>query len=204
VARIGISITKSFPFRNGTQEFSNVYYYDSIGNLPDQAEAAALIDEVTAFEKPWHTTGATFVRGRCWSAGGSPGSNEMIDQHNLSGTGAIGSMTTMDKERAYLFRIRAGNDSRGNPVYLRKWYHCNGVFPGATSVSDAILQNTSGFSAGQRAGMEATMNTAGAVGGGAEEWKLCSKNGRFPDAGAAWSAHQFLEHHQLGDMWRAQ
>lgn len=203
MARIGISITKSFPFRNSTQEFSNVYYYDNALGGTTQAEAAALIDELTAFEKTIHTSNATFVRGRCWTQGGGPGSNEMIDQHNLSGTGSTTPDTSCDKERAYLFRIRAGVDGRGNPVYLRKWYHCNGSFPGGT-VSSSILANTSGFTQTQRDNMAANMQTIGGIGGGSEPYKICSKNGRFPTAGATWSAHAFLEHHQLGDQWRAQ
>jgi hypothetical protein len=31
MARIGLSITKSVAFRNSTQEFSNVYYYNNGG-----------------------------------------------------------------------------------------------------------------------------------------------------------------------------
>jgi hypothetical protein len=203
MARIGLSITKATPFRNSTQEFSNVYYYDLTGNLPDEAEATALIDEVVAVEKTFHTTQATFVRGRLWSAGGSPGTNNMIAQKNLSGNGTITADSNMDKERAFLFRIRAGNDSRGNPVYLRKWYHCNGPFPGSPAPVPAGIQaNVSGFTQPQRDAMASNMDTLAEI-GGVGAWILCSKNGRLFDSGANFQAHQFLEHHQFGDMWRA-
>jgi hypothetical protein len=201
--RIGISITKSTAFRNSVQEFSNVYYYEITGTLPNQTEAAALIDELVTHEKSWHTTGATFVRGRCWSAGGSPGTNEMIDQHNLSGTGSVSADGSVDKERAYLFRIRAGNDSRGNPVYLRKWYHCNGIFPGAATLSTAIIANTAGFTQTQRDAMAGNVDTIAEI-GALGVWVLCSKNGRLFGEGQNFQAHQFLEHHQFGDQWRAQ
>jgi hypothetical protein len=204
MARIGVSITKSVPFRNSVQEFSNVYFYDSVGALPTQAEAISLIDSIVAEEKTWHSTAVTFVRGRLWSQTGDKATSEMIDQHNLSGTGARSTVAGMDKERAYLFRIRAGSDSRGNPVYLRKWYHSCGQFATGIPPSTAVLENTSGFAQADRDTMAGIMSTIGATGGGAEAWKLCSKNGRFPTAGANFQAHQYLEHHQMGDMWRAQ
>jgi hypothetical protein len=32
---------------------------------------------------------------------------------------------------------------------------------------------------------------------------IVAKSGRNTTAGANWEAHRYLEHHQLGDMWRA-
>jgi hypothetical protein len=200
---IGISITKSTPFRNSNQEFSNVYYYDITGSLPTQPQAAALIDELVALEKTFHSTAVTFVRGRLWSAGGSAGTNEMIDQHNLSGTGTTTLVTNMDKERAFLFRVRAGNDSRGNPVYLRKWYHSCGRFDTAVAVSTQALENSSGFTQAERDTMANKMNTVRDI-GGAGPWTLIAKSGRKPPDENPFQCHQFLEHHQMGDMWRAQ
>jgi hypothetical protein len=200
---IGISITKSTPFRNSVQEFSNVYYYQITGTLPSQGEADILIDELTAIEKTFHAIGVTFVRGRLWSAGGSPGTNEMISQKNLSGVGSMGSVSGMDKERAYLFRLRAGNDSRGNPVYLRKWYHSCGQFDNTITPGSIILDNTTGFSQSQRDTMANKMNTIRDI-GGAGPWTLCAKSGRTPPDENNFQCHQYLEHHQMGDMWRAQ
>lgn len=202
MARIGVSITKSTPYRGSAQEFSNVYHYESIGGLPSVSEADSIIDELTAAEKQFHSDVCTFVRGRLWSQQGSPATNEMISQKNLSGTGIKGTDTSMDKERAFLFRIRAGNDSRGNPVYLRKWYHVCCAFS-STSNSASLLQQTTSMNQTTRDSNVALMNTVGAVGGGTEPWKLCSKSGRFPTAGQNWSCHAYLEHRQLGDMWRA-
>lgn len=203
MARIGISITKSTSFRGATQEFSNTYYYENNGALPDAAGADALIDELTANEKTFHSNLVTFVRGRCWSQIGSKEQNEMISQKNLSGTGSTGTAANMDKERAFLFRRRAGVDSRGNPVYMRKWYHSCGVFVTGQTLSTALLENTSGFSQAQRDAQVNAMETVwelAAAGGG---WSICSKNGRQTSSSVT-SAHQYLEHHQLGDMWRAQ
>jgi hypothetical protein len=138
-----------------------------------------------------------------WTQGGAPSANNMISQKNLSGTGSKTPLGTMDKERAYLFRIRAGVDSRGNPVFLRKWYHNGGPFVTGLVISNGILANTSGFSTTERGNMVAAMQAIGDANGSASSPKICAKSGRLPDAGANWSAHQFLEHHQLGDQWRA-
>jgi hypothetical protein len=201
--RIGVSITKSISFRNSTQEFSNVYYYEVL-TLPDESQALTIIDNLVTLEKTFHGTDATFIRGRLWSQIGSPSQNNMLAQKNLSGTGSKTPLGTMDKERAYLFRLRAGVDSRGNPVYLRKWYHNGGPFITGLSISNAILANTSGFSQTERDNMRNAMQAIGDANGSPLTPRLCSKGGRLPDQAASWSAHQFLEHHQLGDQWRAQ
>jgi hypothetical protein len=201
--RIGISITKSTSYRNSTQEFSNVYYFELTGTLPNQTQAEGFIDEQVNKERPVHSSAVTFVRGRCWSQIGDKTQNEMIAQKNLSGTGASAGSTTMDKERAVLIRLRAGVDSRGNPVYFRKWYHCCGSF-GSVGFTSAHLQQTSGLSQGERDSITSQVSTIFEIGTSGGAGKICSKNGRAPTAGQPIQAHQFLEHHQLGDQWRAQ
>lgn len=180
-----------------------MYYYDGLAALPNETAALAVIDQVSDREKTWHATTVTFVRGRLWSQVGTPSQNNMIAQKNLSGTGARTAIS-YDKERAFLFRLRAGVDIRGNPVYLRKWFHACGQFVSAQAPSASVLDNTSGFSQADRDAQVAAMNSIGAISAGGVEGVLCAKGGRLPTAGATWSAHQFLEHHQLGDQWRAQ
>lgn len=202
MARIGIAITKRVVFRNSTQEFSNVYYYDGLLGTPSNAEADALIDQASNREKAWHGVQVSFIRGKCWSQVGTPSQNNMLAQKNLSGTGALADNAQMDRERAFLFRLRAGNDSRGNPVFLRKWYHAAANM-GAVAISAGILTNQSGFTSGERTTIVNTMNAIGSIGSGSTLGTLCAKNGRQPTPGAQWEAHQFLEHHQLGDQWRS-
>jgi hypothetical protein len=127
-----------------------------------------------------------------------------MSQKNLSGTGARSTIAALDKERAFLFRIRAGVDSRGNPVYLRKWYHACGNFVTTVTITDAMLANTAGFSTGDRTNLVGAMNAIGDGNGAPLQPALCAKGGRGISGGATWSAHQYLEHHQLGDQWRAQ
>lgn len=198
-----MSITKNTTFRNAVQEFSNVYYYD-VNNKPSITQADAFIDNLTSLEKTFHGTNVNFVRGRCWTETGNKVTNEMISQKNLSGTGARSPSTAPDKERAWLFRLRAGVDTRGNPVYLRKWYHACAEFVVSQGVPSSITSNVSGWSNAERTAQVNAMNAIGNANGSPELPVLVAKSGRPPTGGANWEAHQFLEHHQLGDQWRAQ
>jgi len=203
MARIGVSITKSTAFRLSTQEFSNVYYFEVL-TLPSQAAAETIIDNIVTLEKTFHGTNVTFVRGRVWSETGNKATNEMIAQKNLSGTGARSIATVPDKERAFLFRIRAGVDSRGNPVYLRKWYHACAEFVASQGIPGTVNDNSAGWTQAQRDAQVAAMNAIGNANGSAGNPALVAKSGRGITGGSTWQAHQFLEHHQLGDQWRAQ
>lgn len=180
-----------------------MYYYELVESLPTASEAAAIIDNITAKEKLIHSGFVTFVRGRCWSQTGSAGGNEMIEQHNLSGLGSNSNASNIDRERAYLFRVRAGTDSRGNPVYLRKWYHTCGSGPGGYTPSVAQLENTAGFSAANKSAIEAPIQTFLGLTAGGKTGSLVSKSGRPFTAGQGFVSHGFYEHHQLGDQWRS-
>jgi hypothetical protein len=203
MARIGLSITKSVAFRNSNQEFSNVYYYEGYPSNPTVAEAEGFIDTQTAREKGIHSTSVSFVRGRLWSQVGTPSGNEMIAQKNLSGNGTQSADASMDRERAVLLRRRAGNDVRGNPVYLRKWFHCCGSF-GGVSFSSSIQANTASIPQATRDVLAAEGNQFNTLGPIGNQGTLCAKNGRQPGIGTVWEAHAYLEHHQLGDQWRRQ
>lgn len=202
MARIGISITKRVAFRDSTQEFSNVYYYDG-GTLPNASDANDMIDLVANREKTFHSTDVSFMNGRLWSQTGDKATSNMIQQKTLSGTGARPPGTAVDRERAFLFKLRAGSDSRGNPVYLRKWFHACGAFVSTTVPSNAQLVQSTGFSQAERDAQVAQMNNIGDLSPVGTLFKLCAKSGRLPDAGASWQAHKYLEHHQLGDQWRS-
>lgn len=203
MARVGLSITKSCTFRNATQEFSNVYYFNGGVSLPSTSDADSLIDAVKSFEAGIHAGNVTFVRGRIWSDTGSKATNEMITQKLLSGTGSLGSLV-YDKERAFLFRLRAGNDSRGQPVYLRKWYHTGGNGPGNVAVQTNVMGNTTGFTSTERNNMASAVNTCQQFIIGGIPYSLCAKGGRVPGIGENFVCHPFFEHHQMGDQWRSQ
>lgn len=196
---IGVSITKRVSYRESTQEFSNVYFYE-ITPVPTNAAAAdPIIDEVKAYEVPLHSTEVTFVRGRLWTAGGSPAANEMISQKNLSGTGNQAPNSSLDRERAVLAYWPAGVDSRGKPVFLRKWYHSCGGCAGVAFVAGEMQQTVS-LTSTKRDQIAAAVNDVEIIQGGAGT--LRAESGRQRTGNIL--IHKFLEHHQLGDQWRAQ
>jgi hypothetical protein len=104
----------------------------------------------------------------------------------------------MDRERAFLVRWAAGKDIRGKPVYLRKWFHSCGSANGATA-STGILQQTIAFAPTVKAVVESKAEELREI-GALELVNMCSATGRNAEGGA--KCHDWLEHHQLGDMWR--
>lgn len=200
MARVGVSITKTCTFRGVAQPFSNTYYYET--PLPVVASVAdSLIDNIVAKEKAIHSTAVTFSRGQCWSAGGTKAENQMITQKALSGTGTGGTPSSaMDKERAFLVRFRAGVDSRGNPVYLRKWWHLDVGTIGGAAVDNSMLQNTAQLTTAQRNSLVATADAFKSITALPQNFDLVSEKGRTISGSTV--AHPYLEHHQLGDQWR--
>ena len=202
MAIVGLSVTKEVAFRDAIQPFSNVYFYNNgLGGVPTVAQAEALLDAVVTQEKTFHSNLVTFTFGRIWHQTLTEIGTTMLIQKPLSGTGSAGADSGLDKERAFLFRWRAGNDERGTPVYLRKWYHSCGVFPGGALLG-TVMANATGFSGAQRTAMAGNANVVKTQSAGGGGWELCSKGGRGITAGENAVAHQYLEHHQLGDQWR--
>jgi len=200
MARLGCSITKSTSFRGVAQEFSNTYYYE-YGGVVGEGAGISLIDALVALEKPIHASSVTFVRGRCWTAGGTNAQNTMIAQKALSGTGTnAGSLSSVDKERAFLVRFRAGNDSRGNPVYLRKWWHLDLGAIASTTISNDVGRNIAQLPQAVRDQLVTWADQFKSVTVSGLSATLVAESGRGIDG--ATQAHPYLEHHQLGDMWR--
>lgn len=199
MGQISIAVTKRAAFRDSTQEWQNVYVYGSLGLNPTQAAAESLIDEVVTKEKAFHSTLVSFVLGRCWSSGGTKAENEMIAEKTLSGTGSTATSTANDVERAVLVQWPAGFDTKGRPVKLKKWYHCHGAF-GSVVLSNAILQNFTGFTAANRTAIETLVDTLTRIGNSV--WGLKAESGRERTGAGGPIAHKYYEHHQLGDQWR--
>jgi hypothetical protein len=197
--RFGISILKSTAFRDSIQEFSNIYHYAGIGSMPNAAQANALIDELTANEKVFHSSAVSFVRGMLWKADGTKAENVMISQKLLSGEGSTPTTPGFDRERAFLVQWPAGTNSRGKPVRLKKWYHSCGQF-GGFQITNGHMSNVSGFSSAERAEIANTADSVTRI-GTTDEWGLVAPSGRERNGGAP-IAHRYLEHHQLGDQWR--
>jgi hypothetical protein len=208
LSRFGIQVEKSISYRGATQPFSNTYYYEiAAANTPADnpgviGVANDMLDDVVAAERAAHGTNVNFVMARCWSQIGTPSQNEMIVQRPLTGTGAVGSPpTSIDRERAFLVRFRAGSDSRGRPVYLRKWFHLDVSLIGGETITPGQLQQTAQLTTNQRNALQTLGNALKNITPGAGPVaELVSKQGR--QITGATTAHPYFEHHQLGEAWR--
>jgi hypothetical protein len=192
-----VAIEKQVSFRLANQPFANVYHYE--GATLTAANATALANSVKTKEVDLHSLDVTFIHYRVWSAGGTPASNNMIAQGNLSGTGNQASNTSMDRERAVLVQWPAGVNIRGQPVTLKKWYHSCGSCAGITFPA-SLLQNTAEIPAANRTTIATAANALLSDSVGGNVYNLVAASGR-PATGTC-VAHRFLEHHQLGDQWR--
>jgi hypothetical protein len=179
------------------QEFSNVFHYKN-ALVPTPGDFSGIRDEMKTTLVALHSTDVSFVRYRVWSFGGTPAENNMLEQGTLGGTGSQATNASMDRERAFLIRWPAGEDIRGKPVYLRKWFHSCGAANGIT-VGGAVLQQTTALISTQRSAIADKANELRNV-GTTEAFELCSSKGRFAEGNA--QCHAWLEHHQLGDAWR--
>ncbi len=195
--RIGIQITKSVLFRGVQQEFHNIYHFNLATAVTAPSEN--LVDELVTKERTLHAASVAFRRAAVWSAGGTKAQNQMLFQKNLSGTGNETNAASMDRERAILIRWPAGFDSRGMPVYLRKWYHVCGQIGAHAIAASGILANEIGLTDGQRSGIAGIADGVRNIGTG-DFWSLVGPGGR-ETTGAA-QCHKYLEHHQMGDAWR--
>jgi hypothetical protein len=200
---VGVSIEKAFSFRGGTQPFANVYYFEGAVTIEATTALTALVDKIVAKEKERFSTEVSFVRGRCWKADGTKAENVMIVDKALSGTGALSPSLNLDRERAFLVRYRAGVDSLGRPVYLRKFWH----FDSSTFFSDSItndqLKNKTTLSQTARTAFEGFADFFKVISDGVAglpNMNLVSKKGRAITGGT--QGHPFIEHRQLGDEWR--
>jgi hypothetical protein len=201
--RFGVNILKSFPYRGGSQHHGNTYYYESNtgGAQPPIGTLDALVDDIVAKEKTKFSSQNSFVRGRLWSQLGSKELNNMLVDKILSGSGSATTHGNLDRERAILVRFRAGIDTRGRPVYLRKYWHIDAHISGS-SWSNGQLQQTAELTTGERTSIETFGNSFKSISVGTPSvlFTLVAKNGREIDG--ATQAHKFLEHHQLGEEWR--
>lgn len=193
----GVAVTKRVSFRNALQEFSNVYHYD--GPSVDDPTLSTLLDNIVVNELPIHSAEVSFVHGRVWTAGGTAGSNEMRVDKNLTGTGTGVNDSNMDRERAFLIQWPNGKNSKGRPVYLRKWYHTCGA-PIGQVVANGIKQQTQQITSTLLTELLTRCDNFESINAAGSTFTLCSPRGRGPTG--AIQVYPWLEHHQLGDMWR--
>src|SRR5215204_349550 len=198
--RYGLAIQKRVAYRGGIQHFNNTYYYQTDIGTANLNDLNLLVDEVVAKEKAMFATAVTFVQARLWSQIGTPAENEMLIDKALTGTGALIPGAYHDRERAFLVRWRAGVDTKGRPVYLRKWWHLLANTIGAAGITQAMLEQTAELAAGTRSALETFADSVANFTTAGSQVRLVAKSGRQITGGT--QAHRYLEHRQLGDEWR--
>src|SRR5688500_3563315 len=176
MARYGLNILKSCSFRLATQHFGNTYYYEAPVPDTDTAALNALIDSVVALERAQHATSVSFVRARLWSQIGTPSQNQMLIDRVLTGLGSGSASGSIDKERAFLIRFKAGQDSKGRDVYLRKWFHLDVGALATNSITPGQIAQTSALNSTQKGALETFGNNLKSVPRTGGTWDLVSKN----------------------------
>lgn len=197
--RYGVQVLKRTTYRLGVQHFANTYHYESAIVSNDLVGLEALLDAIVAEEKTIHSTDVAFIQGRVWSTALGQAQNQMLVDKPLSGNGLRLLDATLDRERAILIQFRAGVDTRGRPVYLRKWYHICGQYRVGT-IPDGAKQQTAQIASGIRSDYVAFGNAIKQIAAGGATNILVAQSGRTITG--ATSCHPYLEHHQMGDEWR--
>jgi hypothetical protein len=198
----GVNVQMTTSFRGVQQPFGYTFHYNISTNQSD-AQLEQLLDGVVANLKPMHSSAISFTFGRVWTSGGTKAENNMRVQKQLTGTGTNASSpnTNNDKERAFLVRIRAGQDSRGRPVYLRKWFHLEIAALGGLNLASSQLANTAALDPAQRTQLVNWMDQFRSITTVGGTYTLVAESGR--QITGATTAHPYYEHHQLGDKWRS-
>lgn len=201
MTRFGVSIEKQTNFRGVQQPFANVYHYELPYNPTDVSQLDTFLNALVVREKVIHASVVSFIRGRVWNTGsGTQAGNQMRVDKALSGVGSGNDTSTWDRERAILIRWPAGTNSRGKPVYLRKWYHTCGNW-GSLTIPTGLLGNTAPWGSANQTIIENFADTVQTLDiGGIPIGALCGPGGRATTGEG--QAHPWLEHHQLGDQWR--
>jgi hypothetical protein len=168
MAILGVSITKRDTWEGNSEEFSNVYNYETSPDAGDDillpgisdSDATTLVETIADLERPLHASTTDFVRGRVWGpVDGTQEENQTIAQVDLTGTGEHSIAGGSSMEDCILVRMRTGRRSvRDRPVWLRKWYRTFGPpVGGSTTWSPNTLARRDPLPQEDRDAVAATM-----------------------------------------------
>ena len=124
MAPYAVSITKRITWRGSTEQFSNVYHYDTSSPITTDSGWQNLVDQIVALEKPVHYNVVTFVTSRVWgptNAGPAASETRLIYDLTGTGTGSGGRLYAEACVVAQFFLGRATGSGRKR--FLRKYIH---------------------------------------------------------------------------------
>lgn len=188
-----VSVLKEIPYRDTTEEFSNVYQYG--GANPPEGDRAAFMSAVANEEKGIMSQLVTFLEARMWEIGGTAAENDSLGIVDLSGTGSLGTVLQMPPEAAVLVQARSSRESiDSRPVYFRKWWHGIGSV-GAVNFSGAQVQNQDPLTTVQKDALVAAFGRLAAITVAGVEYVMQSTNGGVVQLPA--TAYDWVEHRQF-------
>lgn len=130
MATVKVILTKSFPWRNGAEEWSNGYHL-VVPAIPDRAGFGAIIDAIWAsVEAPiignpnnlvsalaYADPAGKSTESFAWPPDGQPG------QKKATGSAIPTPLVGYQAELCFLAKANCGRTAAGKPRYLTKYYH---------------------------------------------------------------------------------
>lgn len=137
-AKPSIKVTKSFPYRGATQEFSNRYHFDGKTGL-SPADWAALVAAIQADERATLDVASHLVRYTGYEAGSDV--PVFSSEVNLVGTATYDAtdIPTPGDTAALVRYSTTQRTSKNHPIYLFNYYH-DAKFESAAGADTISLQ----------------------------------------------------------------
>ncbi len=118
---LGVSVTKSVQWRNATEEFTNVWHFDTAVDMTSQA----LANNVVSSERGFFGANVNFKKVQVWGpTDGTKQQSQMLLQQDLTGSGSGGTSTVCALETSAVVSWDTGRkNTRGGRIFLRKYLH---------------------------------------------------------------------------------
>lgn len=198
MSTFAVAVTKQVQWREFQQPFSNVYHYS--GAPGDEFDDEGVANAVLAAEQEIHGSNITFTQVRTYGPtdqGAAANVNRTVQDFNSVG------LATADgsyyRELAWLVIWPLGRyGPRNHPHWLRKWLHTSTFYElTATSTSGEVplYEWPPPLDTYASAVTQLQDSTTGSV------LTLAAPDGRTPIDNA--KGYPYLEHRQLGDLWRS-
>jgi hypothetical protein len=131
----GLTIVKKFTYRgDANEEYSNSYHLD--GSVPaNSTDWKALADAMIASEKTCYPAAVSVVRAYGYDSD-DPTAHSVWSYDYALGTGAVagtygGAFVEVPGDVAYFAKWKTSrNNTKGKPIYLRKYFHGGGASSG--------------------------------------------------------------------------
>jgi hypothetical protein len=176
---VGVHIVKATTWRGATEEFENVYHYDTPA-INTSAGWEDLVNSIVTAEKTFHSTNVNFLRARIHGpTNTTQGDDVMRHVQDLSGAGGGSVATNMPREMTIVCQLYMGRTERGYKAFLRKYWHTEHApnsGAGATAGNTALAAADKTYFAGKLDGLKSLNIGPGAC-------HLCKPNGDHVPAG---------------------